>query len=74
MLPEGTRSRTGELGEFKKGAFVLARELNLPILPVSITGTREILPPKTLDLFPGRATMRIHHPVDVNEYRDEPLE
>ncbi|NPV60858.1 MAG: 1-acyl-sn-glycerol-3-phosphate acyltransferase [Actinobacteria bacterium] len=74
MLPEGTRSRTGELGEFKKGAFVLARELNLPILPVSITGTKEILPPKTLDLFPGRATMRIHPPVDLNEYADQPLE
>jgi 1-acyl-sn-glycerol-3-phosphate acyltransferase len=71
MLPEGTRSRTGELAEFKKGAFILARDLNLPILPVSITGTRKILPPKTLDLFPGRATMQIHAPVDVNEYDDD---
>ncbi len=74
MLPEGTRSRTGELGEFKKGAFVLARDLNLPILPISISGTRQILPPKTLDLFPGRATMRIHPPVDIGRYAHEPLE
>ena len=74
MLPEGTRSRTGELGEFKKGAFVLARELGLPILPVTITGTREILPPRTLDLLPGKATMRIHPPVDVNRFSGEPLE
>ncbi|MDI6831982.1 MAG: lysophospholipid acyltransferase family protein [Actinomycetota bacterium] len=74
MLPEGTRSRTGELGEFKKGAFVLARDLDLPILPVSIIGTRKILPPKTLDLFPGRAIMKIHPPVDVNLYANEPLE
>ncbi|RJP34062.1 MAG: 1-acyl-sn-glycerol-3-phosphate acyltransferase [Actinobacteria bacterium] len=74
MLPEGTRSRTGELGEFKKGAFVLARDLGLPILPVTITGTREILPPKTLDLFPGRATMKIHAPVDIDEYDDESLD
>ena len=68
MLPEGTRSRTGKLGDFKKGAFVLARDLDLPILPISISGTREILPPGTLDLFPGRATMRIHKPVDINDY------
>lgn len=71
MLPEGTRSRTGELGEFKKGAFWLARELGLPILPITITGTREILPPKTLDLFPGRAFMHIHPPVDASAYGEE---
>lgn len=74
MLPEGTRSRDGRLGEFKKGAFWLARELDLPILPVSIVGTREILPPKTLDLFPGRAVMRVHPPVDIGKYEGEPLE
>ena len=68
ILPEGTRSRTGELGEFKKGAFWLAQQLDLPILPVTIVGTRNIIPPKTLDLFPGRATMRIHEPVDIREY------
>jgi len=71
MLPEGTRSRTGELGEFKKGAFWMARELDLPILPVSISGTRDILPPKTLDLFPGRAVMRIHEPVDIHQYDED---
>jgi 1-acyl-sn-glycerol-3-phosphate acyltransferase len=71
MLPEGTRSRTGQLGEFKKGAFWLAQELDLPILPVTITGTRKILPPKTLDLLPGRATMRIHAPVDIRAYSED---
>jgi len=73
MLPEGTRSRTGQLGQFKKGAFTLARDLDLPILPISITGTRKILPPKTLDLFPGRATMQIHAPVDTHAYDGAPL-
>jgi 1-acyl-sn-glycerol-3-phosphate acyltransferase len=71
MLPEGTRSRTGKLGEFKRGAFWLAQELNLPILPITISGTRNILPPKTLDLFPGRATMRIHRPVDTGAYDED---
>jgi 1-acyl-sn-glycerol-3-phosphate acyltransferase len=74
MLPEGTRSRTGQLGEFKKGAFVLAREMGLPILPVTIANTRYVLPPKTLDLFPGRTVMKIHPPVHLAAYEGEPLD
>ena len=69
ILPEGTRSRTGEIGPFKKGAFVLATDLGIPILPISISGTRSILPPGTLKLFPGRAVMEIHRPVSVS-YKD----
>lgn len=68
FFPEGTRSRTGSLGRFKKGAFKMALDLNIPILPVTITGTRDILPPKTLHLFPGKARMVIHPPVDVSDY------
>ena len=68
ILPEGTRSRNGELQEFKKGAFWLAQQLGLPVLPVTIIGTRSILPPDTLDLFPGRAFMKIHEPVDIRAY------
>ncbi|MBN2224834.1 MAG: 1-acyl-sn-glycerol-3-phosphate acyltransferase [Deltaproteobacteria bacterium] len=66
ILPEGTRSKTGEIGLFKKGAFILATDLGMPILPVSISGTRSILPPGTLKLFPGRAIMKIHRPVSVS--------
>lgn len=74
VLPEGTRSRTGQLGEFKKGAFVLALEMGLPILPVTITGTRAILPPRTLDLFPGRAFMQVHAPVETDGYGRDSLQ
>ena len=71
ILPEGTRSRTGELGDFKKGAFWLAQHLDVQILPVTIVNTRNILPPDTLDLFPGRAVMKIHPPVDVRQYEED---
>ena len=44
IAPEGTRSPTGQLGPLKKGAFYLALEAGLPILPVTVVGTRDVLP------------------------------
>jgi 1-acyl-sn-glycerol-3-phosphate acyltransferase len=68
FFPEGTRSRTGELLPFKKGAYRFAFDLDLPILPVTISGTRRIMPPGTLDVRPGRAEIYIHPPVDISQY------
>lgn len=73
FFPEGTRSRTRSLGEFKKGAFVMALEMGLPVLPVSIAGSGRVLPAKTLDVFPGRIEMTIHPPIDVSAYSRETL-
>jgi long-chain acyl-CoA synthetase len=43
VFPEGGRSRDGETKEFKKGVGILARELNIPVVPVAIQGTYEML-------------------------------
>jgi len=74
FFPEGTRSKDGSLGAFKKGAFKMAVDLKLPILPITIVGTKEILPSNSTDLFPGEALMKIHEPIDTTGYTDANLD
>jgi 1-acyl-sn-glycerol-3-phosphate acyltransferase len=72
IAPEGTRSRTGELGTFKKGGFHLAREAGAPILPIAIRGSREIIAAKAAVVHRGkRVDVTIGAPIQV-EGRDTP--
>ena len=68
FFPEGTRSGTGRLIEFKKGAFKFAIDMGLPVLPVTIIGTRDILPDRSVDLVPGNAALVIHKPIEIDGY------
>ncbi len=63
VFPEGTRSVTGELGRFKKGAFVIAIRSQVPVLPVAIRGTGRIMKKGSWEIEPGRATIVVGEPV-----------
>ncbi len=63
VYPEGTRSRDGELHEFKKGAFRIAIDNGMPVLPVAIAGLYEIWPPESKIIRRGRAKMVFHEPI-----------
>jgi 1-acyl-sn-glycerol-3-phosphate acyltransferase len=75
IYPEGTRSRTGKLGQFKKGAFMLALQSGVEIVPVAVLGTRAIMPAGAWRIRPGRIILRFGEPVRTSDYtasrRDE---
>jgi 1-acyl-sn-glycerol-3-phosphate acyltransferase len=73
IFPEGTRSVTGQIGVFKKGAFKLALDLGLPILPLTIMGSKDILPTGTIDVKPGRVSMIIHEPIEIHDHNEESI-
>ncbi|MBD3648556.1 MAG: 1-acyl-sn-glycerol-3-phosphate acyltransferase [Pseudomonadales bacterium] len=58
LFPEGTRSSTGRMREFKEGAFVLAKRLSIPILPLVITGSRNAVPKNSLN-FHGKSDIHV---------------
>jgi len=65
-FPEGTRSRSGRVGKFRKGVFMAAVELGAPVVPVSVTGMYEILRPGSKLFRPGReVTVTIHQPIET---------
>lgn len=65
VFPEGTRSPTGKLARFKKGAFVLAIEAQVPIVPVAVLGSRRVLPRGGFRVAPGRITIRAAPPIST---------
>jgi 1-acyl-sn-glycerol-3-phosphate acyltransferase len=65
IYPEGTRSTDGSIGEFRSGALRLARECGVPIVPVALTGTADVLP-KGGRWSPAPMQVRIGEPIDPN--------
>ena len=66
-FPEGTRSRNGELGSFKRGVFVMALKADTPVLPISIVNSRQIQPPGAYSIRPGTIVVVFHDPLPTTE-------
>lgn len=71
IFPEGTRTKTGEMGRFKRGAFQVALDLHLPVVPISLTGFYEAMPRDTYYVR-SRAHLRMHigKPIDLSDFID----
>jgi 1-acyl-sn-glycerol-3-phosphate acyltransferase len=84
MFPEGTRTRNGAIREFKEGAFILARDTGVPVLPIVLDGTRSALPRrgfwfrvnqvftlKVLDEIPPGSVNRVELQQFIDHVRNE---
>jgi len=65
IFPEGSRSPDGSIQPFKKGGFTLAIKSKVPIVPVAISGSRDIIPKGKLAVSPGEIRIRVDHPIET---------
>ena len=70
VFPEGTRSRNGQVGRFKGGSFLLALQAGLPIVPLSVVGSRHVMLKGRLATYPGRVRLVVHDPIDTTGLAD----
>jgi 1-acyl-sn-glycerol-3-phosphate acyltransferase len=66
VFPEGTRSADGRLGRFKGGSFHLALEAGLPVVPISVVGSRHVMLKGRLATYPGDVRLIVHDPIDTS--------
>jgi 1-acyl-sn-glycerol-3-phosphate acyltransferase len=65
---EGKRSFDGKLLPFKKGPFYLAMESNVPVVPVTISGSHYVMPKKGFAIKPGVVTVTFHDPIEAKDF------
>jgi 1-acyl-sn-glycerol-3-phosphate acyltransferase len=69
IFPEGSRSTDGQVMPFKAGGFHLAIRSGRPIVPVAISGARQVMPKGKLRIRPGHICISIHPPIDTAHYK-----
>lgn len=69
VFPEGTRSKTGEIQTFKRGAFYLAAKSGYPVVPITINGTAKIMPKGTFRLKSGTIHLHFDKPVSTENIK-----
>jgi 1-acyl-sn-glycerol-3-phosphate acyltransferase len=68
IFPEGSRSPDGSIQPFKKGGFTLAIKSRVPIVPIAIIGSREIMLKDRMTVLPGEIRIRIDSPIETESY------
>jgi len=68
IFPEGTRSRDGSIQPFKRGGFTLALKSGVPIIPIAIKGSSDVMPRGSLRVRPGEIHITIDRAIDTAPY------
>ena len=70
IFPEGTRSENGQVGEFKRGLFVLTEKAEADIIPLSVSGTNKLMPRDSLKIRPGKVNLVIGEAMKFKKDRE----
>lgn len=74
VFPEGARTRTGKMSRFKRGAFHIAHDMKLPIVPLTLNGPYDVLHRDSLQLSIGKKMeLVIHPPIETKDLSEEEL-
>ena len=73
IFPEGARTRSGKLGRFKRGAYYVAHDMKLPVVPLTINGAYDVLHRDGFRLKRGKMDLVIHQPVPTEFLTEEEL-
>jgi len=70
VFPEGTRSADGRVAPFKGGSFLVALEAGLPVVPISVVGSRHVMLKGRLATYPGHVRVVVHAPIETASLQD----
>lgn len=73
IFPEGSRSPSGRMGRFKRGAFALAQELHLELVPMTLVGANKAMPRGDWRIYRNKMKLVIHDPISTEGLSDENL-
>lgn len=71
IFPEGTRTKNGQVGRFKRGAFSIAQDLNLPIIPITLQGCYELMPRYCFFATHCSVSMHIGKEVNLSDFESQ---
>lgn len=73
IFPEGSRTYDGKMVRLKKGAFIIAKEMKLPIVPITLNGPFNVMKINTYLINPGKMELIIHDPIPTSGMSDEDI-
>jgi 1-acyl-sn-glycerol-3-phosphate acyltransferase len=73
VFPEGTRSKSGQMQNFKKGGFMIALKAGVPILPVKISGSYQLMPPGQIAIKAGTVEIELFPPLALAGIQESKL-
>ena len=71
IFPEGARTQTGKMGRFKRGAFIIAKEMNLSVVPITLNGPFDVMKIHTYLINPGKLELVIHEPISMKDVSED---